>query len=245
MDIELVAGGTEWVRRAVAEFLGTAMLLIAVVGSGTAAQRLSPADVGLELLENALATGAALVAIILAFGPISGAHLNPVVTVAEALTGRTAWREVPSYVGAQLCGGAFGTVLANLMFGLAAVSMSSHVRSWSGLWLGELVATFGLIVVVKSCRPAVAPFAVGAYITGAYWFTSSTSFANPAVTLARMLSDTFAGIAPGSVPMFILMQLAGGALGVAATGLLYPAHNVRHHSKEVQACLPEFSSPST
>ncbi|MFI5268077.1 MAG: aquaporin, partial [Chloroflexota bacterium] len=197
---------------------------------------------------NAMATGAALVAIILAFGPVSGAHMNPVVTLAAAMLGRTSWKEVPLYVAAQVGGGAFGTVLANLMFGLPAVSLSSHQRNGSGLWLGELVATFGLLAVIygvaSSGRPAFAPFAVGAYITGAYWFTSSTSFANPAVTLARTLSDTFAGIAPASAPMFILMQLAGGGLGLAAVGLLYPAHKLIRDRKEMQACLPEFSSPS-
>ena len=151
-------------------------------------------------------------------------------------------------MAAQVCGGLVGTVIANLMFGLPAVSLSSHQRAGSGLWLGEVVATFGLLAVVygvvNSSRPAFAPFAVGAYITGAYWFTSSTSFANPAVTLARMLSDTFAGIAPASAPMFILMQLAGGGLGLAAIGLLYPAHKTIRDRKEVQTCLPEFSSPS-
>ena len=231
------------VRHAVAEFIATAILLIAVVGSGIAAQRLSPADVGLELLENAVVTGAALVAIILALGPVSGAHMNPVVTLADGMLGGTPWREVPVYVAAQVCGGAFGTVIANLMFGLPAVSMSSQQRAGSGLWLGEVVATFGLLVVVygvaHSGRPALAPFAVGAYITGAYWFTSSTSFANPAVTLARTLSDTFAGIAPANAPLFILMQFAGGSLGLAAIRLLYPVH--KESSEEVKTCLPEFN----
>jgi len=233
------------IRRAAAEFIGTAMLLIAVVGSGIAAQRLSPTDVGLQLMENAVVTGAALVAIILALGPVSGAHLNPLVSVADAMLGGTPWREAPAYVAAQVCGGACGTIVANLMFGLPAVSLSAHRRAGAGLWLGEVVATFGLLVViygvVNSDRRAWAPLAVGAYITSAYWFTSSTSFANPAVALARTLSDTFAGIAPGSAPMFILMQLAGGGLGLAAIRLLYPAHQ---KSKEVQACLPEFSSRS-
>ena len=214
-------------RHAVAEFLGTTFLLIAVVGSGIAAQRLSPGDVGLQLLENAGVTGAALIAIILAFGPVSGAHMNPVVTLTDAILGGTPWDEVPAYLAAQLAGGVLGTVMANLMFGLSAISISTHQRSGTGLWLGEVVATFGLLAtiygVVRSGRSGVAPFAVGAYITGAYWFTSSTSFANPAVTIARTLSDSFAGIAPPGVPLFILMQFVGGGLGLMAIRFLYPS----------------------
>lgn len=214
-------------RHALAEFVATTLLLIAVVGSGIAAQRLSPNDVGLELLENALATGAALVAIILAFGPVSGAHMNPAVTVTDAVLGGTPWPEVPAYLSAQVAGSVAGTIIANLMFGLPAISISTHQRSSGGLWIGEVVATFGLLVtiygVVRSNRAAVAPFAVGAYITGAYWFTSSTSFANPAVSVGRMFSDTFAGIAPSSVPMFMLCQVVGSLLAVGLVLVLSPA----------------------
>lgn len=214
------------VRRAAAEAVGTAFLLIAVVGSGIAAQRLSPQDTGLQLLENALATGAALAAIILAVGPVSGAHLNPVVTLVDAAAGGVRWREVPAYVAAQVGGGVVGTIVANLMFSLPAVSISTHSRSGGGLWLAEVVAVIGLLLVifgvVRGGRGAVAPFAVGAYITGAYFFTASTSFANPAVTVARMLSDSFAGIAPSSVPGFVAAQLCGGVLGLGVVLLLYP-----------------------
>jgi len=200
-------------RKALAEFIGTALLLVAVVGSGIAAQRLSPADVGLELLENAIATGAALVAIILAVGSVSGAHLNPVVSAADAFFGGLRLSALAAYVVAQCAGAAVGVIVANLMFSLPAISLSSHNRGGTGLWLGEIVATFGLILVVfglaRSRRASAAPMAVGAYITGAYFFTSSTSFANPAVTLARALSDTFAGIAPASVLPFIAAQLIG------------------------------------
>jgi arsenate reductase len=213
-------------RRLLAEFLGTAFLLIAVIGSGIAAQRLSPHDTGIELLENAVATGAALVAIILAFGPVSGAHLNPLVTLADRMFGGVTNRDAVGYVGAQVCGAALGAVVANLMFALPAAEWSSKTRSGGGVWLAEVVATLGLLLVVfgivRSGRGAIAPFAVGAYITGAYFFTSSTSFANPAVTLARTLSNTFAGIAPASVPAFVGAQLVGGALAVAALRVLYP-----------------------
>jgi len=213
-------------RRALAEFIGTALLLIAVIGSGIAAQSLSPGDTGLELLENAIATGAALVAIILAVGSVSGAHLNPVVSAADALFGGLRPRELVAYVIAQVAGALAGVIIANVMFSLPAVSMSNHVRSGPGLWLAEVVATFGLLLVifgvVRSGRPSAAPFAVGAYITGAYFFTSSTSFANPAVTLARTLSDTFAGIAPASVLPFIAAQVIGAAGACAVVRFLWP-----------------------
>jgi arsenate reductase len=212
--------------RATAEFIGTALLLIAVVGSGIAAQGLSPNDTGLELLENAAATGAALVAIILAVGPVSGAHLNPVVSCADAVFGGLRRRELVTYVVAQVLGAAVGVIVANLMFSLPPVTISNHLRSTPGLWLGEVVATFGLLLVifgvVRSGRTASAPFAVGAYITGAYFFTSSTSFANPAVTLARTLSDTFAGIAPASVLPFVVAQAIGAVLAWAVVWLLWP-----------------------
>jgi glycerol uptake facilitator-like aquaporin len=217
---------TRTVRQALAEFLGSAGLVTVIIGSGIAAQRLSPDDVGLQLLENALATGAGLVALILAFGPVSGGHFNPVVTLADRFFGGLTNRQVAVYVPAQLVGGAVGAVVANGMFDLPAVSVSTTDRSGGGLWLSEAVATFGLVVLifalVRAGRAALAPFAVGAYITAAYWWSSSTSFANPMVDLARTLSDTFAGISPASVPMFLLMQLLGGAAGVAVVTLLYP-----------------------
>ncbi len=217
---------TALARKALAELIGTALLVAAVVGSGIAAARLSPSDVGLQLLENSLVTGAALVAIIVAVGPVSGAHLNPVVTLADRVLGGLTNAETATYVAAQLIGGAVGVVLANLMFGLSAIEISRHSRAAGGLWLGEVVATFGLLLVafgvVRSGRTTAAPFAIGGYIAAAYWFTSSTSFANPAVTVARTLSDTFAGIAPPSVPAFLVAQVVGAALAVGAVRLLYP-----------------------
>jgi glycerol uptake facilitator-like aquaporin len=214
-------------RQALAEFLGSAGLVTVVIGSGIAAQRLSPDDVGLQLLENALVTGAGLVALILAFGPVSGGHFNPVVTLADRFLGGVSNRQVAVYLPAQLLGGVVGAVVANLMFDLSAVSISTKVRSSGGLRLSEALATFGLVVLVfalaRAGRGGLAPFAVGAYIAAAYWWSSSTSFANPMIDVARMLSDTFAGIAPSSVPMFVLMQLVGGAAGVAAVAVLYPS----------------------
>lgn len=207
-------------RRLTAEAVGTALLLTAVVGSGIMAQRLSGGNVAIALLANAIATGGALVAIILAFGPISGAHLNPAVTLADAWWNGIAWRDVPWYIVAQLLGAVAGVILANLMFGLPPVFFSHRVRGGAPLWLGEFVATFGLLAVIWGCaasRKEATPYAVAAYIVGAYWFTSSTSFANPAVTIARSLSDTFAGIRPTDIPGFIVAQLAGAG---AATALL-------------------------
>jgi len=213
-------------RQALAEFLGSAGLVTVVIGSGIAAQRLSPDDVGLQLLENALVTGAGLAALILAFGPVSGGHVNPVVTLADRYFGGVSNRQVAVYLPVQVIGGAVGAVVANLMFDLPAVSVSTTDRSAGGLWLSEAVATFGLVVLifglVRAGRAALAPFAVGAYITAAYWWSSSTSFAKPMIDLARTLSDTFAGIAPASVPMFLLMQFAGGAAAVVVVRLLYP-----------------------
>jgi glycerol uptake facilitator-like aquaporin len=218
--------GAQIARRGLAEFIGTALLLIAVIGSGIAAQTLSPNDTGLELLENAAATGAALVAIILAVGSVSGAHLNPVVSCADAFFGGLGRVQLVVYVVAQIIGAALGVVIANLMFALPAVTISTHVRSSPNLWLGEIVATCGLLLVVfgltRSGRGGAAPFAVGAYITGAYFFTSSTSFANPAVTLARTLSDTFAGIAPASVVPFIVAQLVGASIACGVVRVLWP-----------------------
>jgi glycerol uptake facilitator-like aquaporin len=214
------------VRKAVAELVGTALLLLAVVGSGIAAKRLSPGDTGLELLENALATGVALTAIIIAVGTVSGAHLNPVVSLVDAAFGGLSRRELAVYVAAQLAGAVLGVLVANLMFSLPAVTISTHVRSSPGLWLSEVIATLGLLLVifgaVRSSRAGVVPFAVGAYITGAYFFTSSTSFANPAVTIARELSNTFAGISPGSVLPFIAAQLVGAGLAWLLVSVLFP-----------------------
>ena len=213
-------------QKVAAEFVGSAFLVAAVIGSGIAASRLSPGDVGLQLLQNSVVTGAVLVALILALHPVS-ASFNPVVTVLERVLGTIPTRVAAALVVAQLAGATVGAVLANLMFDLPAVSVSQHVRSGSGLWLGEVVATMGLVVVVfgalRGTDTSRVAYAVGGYITGAYWFTSSTSFANPAVTAARMLSDTFAGIAPASVPAFLVAQLVGGAAGLAVIALLHPS----------------------
>jgi glycerol uptake facilitator-like aquaporin len=215
-------------RRLTAEAVGTALLVAVVVGSGIAAQRLSPGDVGLQLLENAAATGAGLIALIVAFGPVSGAHFNPVVTLADRLFGGLPIGTAVAYGAAQFVGACAGAIVANLMFDLDPVTFSSTDRSSGGLWLGEVVATFGLLVVVlgvaRSGRTTVAPFAVGGYIAAAYWFTSSTSFANPAVTIGRTLSDTFAGIRPSSVPAFVVAQLVGGCLAIALARYLHPDH---------------------
>ncbi|MEY2420994.1 MAG: hypothetical protein QOI95_1061 [Acidimicrobiaceae bacterium] len=213
-------------RKATAEAVGTALLVAVVVGSGISAQRLSPNDVGLELLENSIATGAGLIALILAFGPVSGAHFNPVVSVADRVLGGLTTRELVAYVPAQVFGGCVGAVVANVMFELDAIAWCTHTRSSGGLWLGEVVATFGLLMVilgvVRSGRASTAPFAVGGYIAAAYWFTSSTSFANPAVTVARSLTDTFTGIRPSSVPMFVVAQVGGGSAALALARFLYP-----------------------
>lgn len=213
-------------RRAVAEALGTMFLMATVIGSGIMAERLSGGSVALALLANTVATGAALVALIFAFGPVSGAHFNPVVTLADASQNGLAWRDVPVYITAQLGGAFMGALIAHVMFGAALFSASQHVRASRGELVGELVATFGLLCVIWGCsrRSSQAlPFAVGAYITAAYWFTSSTSFANPAATLARAASDTFAGIRPADVPGFIVAQLLGAALATALFRWLMPA----------------------
>ena len=222
----LLVVNRELARRVTAEGVGTAFLVAVVVGSGIAAQRLSPGQVGLELLINATVTGAGLVALILAFGPVSGGHFNPVVTLADRILGGISTVDAVAYAVAQVIGACVGAIVANLMFSLPAVTISTHTRSSSGLWLGEFVATFGLVLVilgvVRSGRASVAAFAVGGYIAAAYWFTSSTSFANPAVTIGRTLTDTFAGIAPSSAPAFIVMQLAGGLAAVALARFLNP-----------------------
>jgi glycerol uptake facilitator-like aquaporin len=200
-------------RRVVAELFGTAFLVAAVIGSGIMAERLSNGNVGLALLENTIATGAALVALIVTFGPISGAHLNPVVTVMDALERGLPWVETPLYIFGQVVGGIGGAVVAHLMFGLSPISLSTHIRTGASQVFSEFIATFGLVSVIwgsSRLKPTAVPFAVGAYITAAYWFTASTSFANPAVTIARCFSDTFAGIRPTDVPWFIAAQFAGG-----------------------------------
>jgi arsenate reductase len=218
--------GANLPRRLVAEALGTALLLVAVVGSGIMASRLSPDDTGLQLLENAAATAGALIALILMFGAVSGAHFNPVVTLVDRADGNISTTDTAAYIAAQIAGGCLGVMVANLMFDLPAVNVSQTDRSSGALWLSEMVATVGLLLVIHGCvrggRANAVAFAVGLWIGGAYWFTSSTSFANPAVTIARTLSDTFAGIAPSSAPMFILMQLLGAALAYALISFLYP-----------------------
>jgi len=207
-------------RRATAEALGTALLLATVIGSGIMGERLAGGNVALALLANTLATGAALVALILTLGAVSGAHFNPAVTLADALQGGTAWRDVPAYVLAQVSGAFVGGAVAHLMFGEPLFSVSQHIRTGGAQVFSEFVATFGLLFVIFGCarsRPNFVPFAVAAYITAAYWFTASTSFANPAVTLARSMSNTFAGIRPVDAPGFILAQL----LGAAAATILF------------------------
>lgn len=228
---EVAAAAPSWGRRLVAEFLGTALLVTVVVGSGIAAQRLSPGDVGLQLLQNSLATTLGLAVLIVVLGPVSGAHLNPVVTLAEWVVARRGGagltlRGAGAYLIAQCAGGIAGAVLANAMFEVPT-ALSTTQRSGTGLLLAEIVATAGLVAVIfsltRSGRGAAIAPAVGAYIGAAYWFTSSTSFANPAVTLGRMFTDTFAGIAPGSAPAFVLAQLLGATLGLAVIRFLYPA----------------------
>jgi glycerol uptake facilitator-like aquaporin len=213
-------------RRAVAEFVGTAFLLATVVGSGIMGERLAGGNVAIALLANTVATGAGLVALILTFGPVSGAHFNPAVTLADASQGGLPWREVPVYFGAQIAGAFAGVAVAHFMFKEPALFFASqHERSGASQLVSEFVATFGLLAVIWGCvrrRPNVVPFAVGAYITAAYWFTSSTSFANPAVTLARAASDTFAGIRPVDAPGFIVAQLLGAAASTALFRWLVP-----------------------
>ena len=213
-------------RRAASEFLGTAYLLATVVGSGIMAQRLAGGNGALALLCNTLPTGAILVVLILVFGPLSGAHLNPAVSVAFGLRNALPWRDVPTYIGAQVLGGVMGVAAAHAMFELPLWQLSVTVRMGPGQWLAEAVATFGLVLTIFGSiakRPDAVPFAVGLYITAAYWFTASTSFANPAVTLARSLSDTFAGIAPSGVVPFILAQFAGMLASVSLSRWLWPS----------------------
>ena len=218
--------GAQSAREWASEGLGTALLLAAVIGSGIMGERLAGGNVAIALLANTLATGAALAALILALGPISGAHFNPAVTLSIALLGEIGWRKVPGYMIAQVLGAFLGVGAANLMFGLPAFFPSGHARQGPGQLLGEFIATSGLLAVIWGCarrRPAAIPFAVAAYIMSAYWFTSSTSFANPAVTLARSASDTFAGIRPADVPGFLLAQLAGALAATFLCKWLMPA----------------------
>jgi glycerol uptake facilitator-like aquaporin len=215
-------------RRITAEALGTALLLATVVGSGIMAERLAGGNVAIALLGNTLPTGAILVVLILIFGPLSGAHFNPVVSAAFAARRDLAWRDAMFYIAAQLVGGIVGVWLAHLMFDLAPLQISQTIRFGPGQWLSESVATFGLLLTIFGClasAPASVPYAVGLYITAAYWFTASTSFANPAVTVARSLSDTFAGIAPTNVSAFILAQIMGGLSAVAIAGWLWKRQN--------------------
>ena len=212
-------------RRATAEVIGTGLLLAAIVGSGTMGERLAGGNVAIALLANSIATGAVLAALILTLGPISGAHLNPAVTLAAVSRGEMRWPDVPAYLIAQISGAFAGVAAANLMFGAAPFVTSRHARSGGAQLFSELVAAFGLLIVIRGCgrlRPQSVAFAVGAYITGAYWFTASTSFANPAVTLARSVTDTFSGIRPHDVPWFIIAQLIGAAAATVLIGWLIP-----------------------
>jgi arsenate reductase len=213
-------------RRLSAEFIGSAFLAAVVIGSGIAAQQLSPGNTGLELLENAAATATGLFALILMVGPVSGAHFNPVVSFVDAAFGGMSWRNASAYLLAQVAGCSIGAVVANLMFSRAAVSISTHHRASAAHFLSEVVATVGLIVIIfalaRTGRGTSAPAAVGAYIGAAYFFTSSTSFANPAIAVGRMLSSSFAGIAPSSVPSFVAAEVLGGALAFVVVKILYP-----------------------
>lgn len=213
-------------QRIVAEALGTAFLLAAVVGSGIMGEQLAGGNIAIALLANTVSTGAALVTLILALGPISGAHFNPAVTLADASQGGLPWREVPGYLAAQITGAFAGVAAANVMFSQPVFFVSLHERTGSAQWFSEFIATFGLLMVIWGCvrmRSAAVPFAVGAYITSAYWFTASTSFANPAVTLARTASDTFAGIRPADAPAFIVAQLTGALAATYLMRWLVPA----------------------
>lgn len=232
-------------RKLMAEYLGSVLLAALVIGSGIAAQRLSPGDTGLQLTENSAATAAGLFAIILMFGPVSGGHFNPVVSCVDAALGGLPWRHVSAYVPVQVAGCVSGAALANLMFSAGAVSISTTHRATVAHGLSEVIATAGLILVIfslaRSGRLDRAPAAVGAYIGAAYWFTSSTSFANPAITVGRMFSDTFAGIAPSSVPVFLVAQVAGGALALLLVRALYP---VVATSRAAEVVVPPTSVSS-
>lgn len=222
----------------VAEALGTTFLLIAVIGSGIMAERLSGGNVALALLCNAIATGAALYVLITILGPVSGAHFNPAVSAGFALRGEMAWTVAALFVACQVAGGVVGAWIAHAMFDLPILQISAKARSGAGQWLAEFVATFGLVLTILGCvarAPAAVAAAVGLYITGAYWFTASTSFANPAVTIARAMSDTFAGIAPSGVPAFIVAQMAGMLAALAVARILWPAAHARAHTSGMAA----------
>lgn len=225
-------------RRLLAEFVGTALLVAVVVGSGIAAQQLSPDDIGLQLLQNSLTTVFGLGVLILVFGPVSGAHFNPVVSAVVAALGGLSARDAGLYTAVQIVGATAGALLANLMFDLSVLQIATKVRATPGLWVGEVVATAGLIAVIlalaRSGRATLSAAAVASYIGAAYWFTSSTSFANPAVTFGRMFSDTFTGIAPASVPVFVLMQVLGAVLGTALILVLYPVVVPHEQEKTVE-----------
>jgi glycerol uptake facilitator-like aquaporin len=242
-----VTGVPLW-RKLLAELLGAAFLAAIVIGSGIAAQQLSPGNAGLQLLENAAATGAGLYALILMFGPVSGAHLNPVVSFVDATFGGVTWPTALAYLPAQVLGCIGGAVVANLMFSKAAVSISMHQRASPAHFLSEVVATLGLVLVIfslaRSSRSRSAAAAVGAYIGAAYFFTSSTSFANPAITVGRMFSNTFAGISPSSVPSFVAAQIVGGALAVVVIKVLYP-HITPDEAADIMFPRSEGPSPST
>jgi arsenate reductase len=226
-------------RHALAEFTGTGLLLVAIVGSGIAAQRMAPNSPATQLFINAVVTGLALAAMIIAVGPVSGAHLNPLVSIADRIFGGLSTLETVVYVAAQTAGAIFGVVVANLMFSLPAVSVATHARAGGGVLLGEVVATLGLLLVVFSLaaknRPTVAPFAIGGYITAAVLFTSSASFANPAVTIAREFSNSFTGISPSSVPWFIGAQIVGAGLALLALKALFPGIG---RSQAVRVVIP-------
>lgn len=245
-------------RRLLAELLGSAFLAAVVIGAGIAAQRLSPGDVGLQLFEDAAATAAGLFAIILMFGPVSGGHFNPVVSFVDVHFGGISRRDALAYLPAQVAGCTLGAVVANIMFSLSAVSVSTHHRASPAHFLSEIIATGGLILVIfalaRTKRTSITPAAVGAYIGAAYFFTSSASFANPAITIGRMFSNTFAGIAPASVPSFVVAQIVGGALALVAVRVLYPDITreeaaevvVPHRDRRVDAPdRPVASAPQT
>jgi glycerol uptake facilitator-like aquaporin len=234
-------------RRAAAEFAGTAFLVAAVIGSGIMGERLSGGNVALALLANTIATGAALISLIACFGRVSGAHLNPVVTVVSAVAGEFPWADVPHYLAGQLLGGMCGTISAHLMFGVRMFSLGTHERAGGPQIFSEAVATFGLVCVIWGCvrsRPGIVPFAVGAYISAAYWFTASTSFANPAVTIARGFSETFAGIRPRDVPWFVAAQFTGGFLALMFVRWLHLSSIVSIQAPQEsprQSSLPDVS----
>lgn len=228
-------------RRLVAEFIGTGLLLAVVVGSGIMGERLAGGNAAIALLANSIATGGGLVALILMFGPVSGAHFNPAVSLALAGTGRHPWREVPGYLIAQLAGGVAGVWLTHAMFGETIIQVSQKLRPGAALMLSETVATFGLLLTILSCirhRPAAVPYAVALYIVAAYWFTASTSFANPAVTVARSLTDSFAGIRPADVPGFIAAQAIGAAAAAALDAWLFRAPATALDAAEVRLSSP-------